>query len=74
MAGKHAGQGAAILVLLAITGLTVLIGVILLMMRFQPGIEHHPSKRAGSSQIYAASLAGPSSLSQRTIDVSRSAA
>jgi hypothetical protein len=40
---KHAGQGAAILVLLAVTGLIVLIGVILLMMWMQPDIEHRPS-------------------------------
>jgi hypothetical protein len=63
MAGKHAGQGAAILVLAAITGLTVLIGVILLMMWFQPGIQHHPSKRTDIAQRRLACATGPSSLS-----------
>ncbi len=40
---KHAGLGAAVAVLLAFSGLIVLVGVILLMMWLQPGIEHSPS-------------------------------
>lgn len=44
METKDAGIGAAVAVLLAILGLIVLIGVILLMMWKQPGIESSPSQ------------------------------
>ncbi len=40
---KHAGLGAAIVVLLAFSGLIVLVSVILLMMLLQPGIQHSPA-------------------------------
>lgn len=40
---KHEGLGAAIAVLLAFSGLIVLVGVILLMMLMQPGIKHSPT-------------------------------
>lgn len=46
METKDAGTGAAIAVLLAILGLIVIIGVILLMMWKQPGIEHSPSQQS----------------------------
>jgi hypothetical protein len=44
METKHAGMGAALAVLLAIFGLITLVGVILLMMLFQPGIDHSPAQ------------------------------
>ncbi len=46
---KHAGLGAAILVLLAISGLIVLVGVIFAMMLLQPNIQHSPSAHNGKS-------------------------
>lgn len=56
METKDAGTGMAVAVLLAILGLIIFIGVILLMMWKQPGIEHSPSQEISS---YA-----PSSFSQ----------
>lgn len=44
MEAKNAVTGAAIAVLLAILGLVIMIGLILLMMWKQPGIEHSPSQ------------------------------
>jgi hypothetical protein len=44
MEAKDAGIGAAVAVLLAILGLVIIIGLILLMMWKQPGIEHSPSQ------------------------------
>jgi hypothetical protein len=44
MATKHAGMGAAFVALALVLGLMTIIGVILLMMWFQPGIEHSPSE------------------------------
>jgi hypothetical protein len=46
METKDAGTGAAVAVLLAILGLIVMVGVILLMMWKQPGIEHSPSQQS----------------------------
>jgi hypothetical protein len=46
METKDAGTGAAIVVLLAILGLIIIVGVILLMMWKQPGIEHSPSQQS----------------------------
>lgn len=45
MATKTAGLNAAGAVLIAIFGLVVLIGVILLMMWAQPDIQHSPSEQ-----------------------------
>lgn len=45
MAIKHAGMGAAFVVLGFMLGLISIIGVILLMMWLQPDIEHSPSER-----------------------------
>lgn len=44
MEAKDAVTGAAIAVLLAILGLVIMIGLILLMMWKQPGIERSPSQ------------------------------
>lgn len=49
MATKHAGLGAALVVLLAVFGLMTLVGVILLMMWFQPDIEHSPAQVESTS-------------------------
>jgi hypothetical protein len=46
METKDAGIGAAVAVLLAILGLIIIVGVILLMMWKQPGIEHSPSQQS----------------------------
>jgi hypothetical protein len=46
MEAKDAGIGAAVAVLLAILGLVIIIGLILLMMWKQPGIEHSPSQES----------------------------
>jgi hypothetical protein len=46
MEAKDAEIGAAVAVLLAILGLIIIIGVILLMMWKQPGIEHSPSQQS----------------------------
>ncbi len=45
METHDAGTGAAVAVLLAILGLIIMIGLILLMMWKQPGIEHSPSQQ-----------------------------
>ena len=50
METKDATTGAAIVVLLAILGLVIMIGLILLMMWKQPGIERSPSQQ---SSLYA---------------------
>lgn len=60
---KSAGTLAAIWVILAITGLVVLIGVILLMMWFGPGIQHSPSERSqlrDRAVVQAAEVSVPS--------------
>jgi uncharacterized membrane protein YjfL (UPF0719 family) len=59
MATKQAGMGAAFIVLAVVLGLIIFIGVILLMMWFQPGIEHSPSGRG--------TLSGPRSLATAQI-------
>jgi hypothetical protein len=46
MEAKDAGIGAAVAVLLAILGLIIIVGLILLMMWKQPGIEHSPSQQS----------------------------
>lgn len=46
METKDAPTGAAIAVLLTILGLIILVGLILLMMWKQPGIEHSPSQQS----------------------------
>ncbi len=51
MATKHAGLGAALAVLLAVFGLITLVGVILLMMLFQPDIEHSPSQIGSTNEF-----------------------
>jgi hypothetical protein len=58
MATKHAGMGAALAVLAIVFGLLVMVGVILLMMWFQPGIEHSPAEH-GILRGYFASPADP---------------
>ncbi len=59
MAEQKAGLGAAIAVLLAVLGLMTLVGVILLMMWFEPGIEHSPSQTLGFRSLPAASQFRP---------------
>lgn len=44
MDAKDATTGAAVAVLLAVLGLIILVGVILVMMFTQSGIEHSPSQ------------------------------
>lgn len=56
---KHEGLGAAIAVLLAISGLIVLVGVILLMMWMQPGIQHSPATHSGAER-------SPATMQSRT--------
>lgn len=56
METKDAVTGAAIAVLLAILGLVIIIGLILLMMWKQPGIEHSPSQASSLSVPGTASL------------------
>lgn len=46
MEAKDALTGAAVAVLLAVLGFIILIGVILVMMWMQPGIEHSPSEES----------------------------
>lgn len=46
MQAKDALTGVAVAVLLAMLGLIILVGVILLMMWKQPGIEHSPSQQS----------------------------
>lgn len=58
MATKHAGMGAALVVLALVFGLMVIVGVILVMMWFQPGIEHSPAEH-GSLHGYFASPTAP---------------
>lgn len=49
MATEKAGMSAALVVLVFVLGLMTMVGVILLMMWFQPGIEHSPSARRNLS-------------------------
>jgi hypothetical protein len=56
MDAKDAVTGAAIAVLLAILGLVIMIGLILLMMWKQPGIEHSPSQASLCVPIAEAQL------------------
>lgn len=51
MATKHAGLGAALAVLMIVFGLITLVGVILLMMWFQPDIEHSPAQVGTASEF-----------------------
>ena len=44
MKTKHAGSGAALVVVLGFLGLIVLVGVIIFLMSNQFEIEHSPSK------------------------------
>lgn len=46
MEAKDALTGAAVVVLLGVLGFLILVGVILLMMWKQPGIEHSPSQQS----------------------------
>jgi len=46
MESKDAVTGAAIAALLAILGVILMVGIILLMMWKQPGIEHSPSQQS----------------------------
>lgn len=55
MEGKDAVTGAAIAVLLAILGVVLTVGIILLMMWKQPGIERSPSEQGCLSTPGAAS-------------------
>jgi hypothetical protein len=59
MEAKDAGIGAAVAVLLAILGLIIMVGLILLMMWKQPGIEHSPSQQ---SSFFVPGPAAPVSL------------
>jgi hypothetical protein len=47
METKDAGTGMAVAVLLVILGVIIMVGVILLMMWKQPGIERSPSQQSG---------------------------
>ena len=62
METKHAGMGAALAVLLAVFGLITLVGVILLMMLFQPGIDHSPAQVEGVNQFRASPATALSGL------------
>jgi len=53
---KKAGMGAAVAVLVLVVGLVFIVGVILLMMLLQPGIEHSPSQASNLEQIPVESL------------------
>lgn len=53
MASKQAGLGAALAVLVIVFGLMALVGVILLMMWFQPDIEHSPAQIERTSAFRA---------------------
>lgn len=46
MEAKDALTGAAVAVLMAVFGLIIILGVILLMMWLQPGIAHSPSQQS----------------------------
>jgi len=46
MEAKDALTGTAVAVLMAVFGLIVIVGVILLMMWLQPGIAHSPSQQS----------------------------
>lgn len=56
---EKAGTGAAIAVLLVVLGLMSLVGLILVMMWFQPGIEHSPSQAGIASVLLNNRCAGP---------------
>lgn len=60
METKQAGMGAALAVLLAVFGLITLVGVILLMMLFQPGIDHSPAQVESMSAFRAKPVAAMS--------------
>lgn len=64
METKQAGMGAALAVLLAVFGLITLVGVILLMMLFQPGIDHSPAQAGSMSLFRAKPVAAMSELPQ----------
>jgi len=67
MAGKRAGIGAAIVVLAAALGLLVVVGIILLMMWRQPGIQHSPGPRGSIGKVDSVSeLAMKSRLTGQT--------
>lgn len=57
MATKHAGMGAAFVALAVVLGLITIVGLILLMMWFQPGIEHSPSGHGSLSGFRAMRVA-----------------
>ena len=63
MATKRAGMGAAFVVLALVLGLMMIIGVILLMMWFQPGIEHSPSEGSTLRGFHAMAIAQKSDIS-----------
>lgn len=62
MQTKHAGMGAALAVLLAVFGLITLVGVILLMMLFQPGIDHSPAQVESRNEFRASPVTAISEL------------
>ncbi len=61
MQTKDAGIGAAVAVLLAILGLIITVGIILLMMWEQPGIPHSPSEQGSLPPPALASQVPPPS-------------
>ena len=70
METKHAGMGAALAVLLVVFGLMTLVGVILLMMLFQPGIDHSPAQVSMSE--FRANPAAASSGLPNSVQIYRS--
>jgi hypothetical protein len=53
MANKQAGLAAALAVLVIVFGLIIIVGVILLMMWFQPDIEHSPAQIETTSEFHS---------------------
>jgi hypothetical protein len=77
METKDPGTSAAVAVLIAILGLIITIGIILLMMWKQPGIEHSPSqqnsrRRPGPASPIALSAAMSPPVLIPPLDVVRS--
>jgi hypothetical protein len=69
MATKHAGMGAAFVALALVLGLMTIIGVILLMMWFQPGIEHSPSEGQSFSRSHIVATTKACVLSHLALDL-----
>lgn len=69
MATKQAGLGAALAVLVIVFGLIALVGVILLMMWFQPDIDHSPAQVVSTTTFRAnAFIPAPEFLNREYID------